>query len=168
MGKQESALQEACVRLLRREYPRAATYRHDGGDYVGARECEKRKRLGCCVGAPDLLIVLRGHAGEGVLAVEFKTPTGVVTPTQLLAHARVQAEHGAVHVVRSEEDFERILHTHRRGPPPWPRRVLAPPAAQSEVIELSDDETPVETPRARHRRRKIQMSPAVERSPERS
>ncbi len=101
---------------LKEQHPGVVTYRHDGGGLLGAGAHASANissmEGGRCVGAPDLLILLRGSDGSGFLAVEFKSPAGRVQSQQLEAHARLREQQGRVHVVRSLVEFKRVLHGH--------------------------------------------------------
>jgi len=150
-------LQRDCVAYLKALHPDIVTYRHDGGDrlFSGGHAAAKISFMegGRCVGAPDLLILLRGADGSGFLAVEFKSLTGSVRPQQREAHARLREQRGSVHVVNSLDAFKRALQDHTA---PQPVDASGP-----EVVTISDSEDEAPTLGRGRGRRLARLTPLV-------
>ncbi len=97
----EADLQSLCVQyarargLVTTSIPNEATYKR-----------ADLRRLGIQPGIPDLIVAL--PAGR-VVWVELKTPRGRVSKTQEEIHSRLSQAGHLVFVVRSFEDFRRLL-----------------------------------------------------------
>lgn len=78
-------------------------------------EAMKFKATGLIAGQPDMIFVWLGK----VYGIEFKTPTGVLSPNQIKVHQAWKANGNSVEVFRSsDEAFEyvsRITHNQRSG-----------------------------------------------------
>jgi hypothetical protein len=66
------------------------------------------KRTGSTVGTPDFGIPI-AHVNCGYLAIECKTTTGKITTEQFIASLQIGKQGGDYRVVRSFDDFLRIL-----------------------------------------------------------
>ena len=110
--KAEATLQRLCVKELRAEFPGVVCYRHSAGDRLrNPRHYRLRKLEGETLGAPDLCVLLPG-AGGPVLLVEFKTEGQRLNSDQAATHRRLVADEYAPAVVRTLEEFWRVVDGH--------------------------------------------------------
>ena len=129
------------------------TYRHDGGDnHSRAHANVVEREGGRCWGAPDLLIALPGADGSGALFVEFKSQTGTVKRHQRAAHERLRAQRMNVQVVRSLEQFKRVLREHVHGAAARPATTCRPSRRCTSTLPLPPTRLPLPRPPARRRR----------------
>ena len=88
------------------------------GGRRGPREAAILKAEGVSAGAPDWVLMAPRGAYIG-LALEFKGPTGRVSPAQAAWHANLRRELWAVHIVKSAQDAWDILIGYLDGRLDW-------------------------------------------------
>lgn len=76
------------------------------GGSRNAIEGMQLKASGVIAGIPDCLWL----TGGTVVAFEFKTATGIVSPQQAEVHAAWSEAGYTVHIIRSFEEFERVIN----------------------------------------------------------
>ena len=104
----EEALQRACVQWLRWAIPDGAPFwwthiRNEAKRSVV--EGKRAKDMGMTPGAPDLVLCVDGR----FVGVELKVGRRPVTDNQALAHKEIWEAGGAVYLVRSLEDLQRVI-----------------------------------------------------------
>lgn len=77
------------------------------GGSRNAIEGMQLKASGVIAGIPDCLWLVGGT----VIAFEFKTPSGVVSPQQREVHTSWEAAGYTIHIVRYFDQFQRIAYT---------------------------------------------------------
>jgi len=88
----------------------------NGGSRHGA-EAQKLKEMGVRQGVPDLLLPVRRQGACG-LALELKSPSGRLRPTQAWWLARLQAEGWAVAVAWTFSEARHVLEEYLAGTMP--------------------------------------------------
>lgn len=104
-GNPEDRLQTACVEILRRMWPDVLCTATVGGAFVTIGQRRKLARNGYQQGVPDLLVfeARNGHIG---LAVEFKSPSGTLSPEQRIFHCQLEQRNWKTLVIREQGQFE--------------------------------------------------------------
>jgi hypothetical protein len=102
----ETQLQARCFQWAHNTYPqiRGCLFSVPNGGTRHAREALTLKATGLTPGIPDLLLVWPILAG-----FELKTDTGTLSPEQKRIHEIWRAKGIEVHVVRTFDDFQRII-----------------------------------------------------------
>lgn len=113
-GSPEMDLQKRVVAMVRRSYPSIviAAVQNEKGAWSqdptqAARYGMARKASGVLPGFPDIIMALPGGR---TIYLELKAPKGSLSPAQHLVHARLRDIGHRVHVVRSVEEVQFILH----------------------------------------------------------
>ena len=103
----EDQIQAKCFQLAWNQYPetRYKLFHIPNGGFRNKREAAKFKAIGVISGVPDLCLIWKGLSHY----IELKTPKGSISATQKKIHDEWSKEGIRVHVVRSIEQFEKIL-----------------------------------------------------------
>lgn len=102
----EARIQAEAYQWAYNAYPqlRGLLFSVPNGGTRNMREAQLLKATGTTAGVPDMLCLY-----ERPIGIEFKTPTGIVSPAQEKIH-RIWREHGIpVFVVRSVDEFKKII-----------------------------------------------------------
>lgn len=112
MRHEEDNMQMACVRWFGLQFPGIAKLLHHSpnGGRRNAREAARFKAMGTRAGFPDLILLLPSADGRfRFLAIELKTKAGRQSEHQK-DYERLITEHGGKYVVvRSVEEFIRVV-----------------------------------------------------------
>lgn len=102
----EDQLQAACFQWAHNTYPeiRGCLFSVPNGGTRNPREAITLKATGLIPGIPDLLLVW-----PRLIGFELKTSTGTVSTTQKRIHDIWREKGIEVYVVRTFEDFQRII-----------------------------------------------------------
>lgn len=106
----EIQLQAAAYQWLWNEHPetRRCFFSVPNGGTRNMIEATQLKASGLTAGIPDCILVWSGGRAYGF---EFKTEIGVVSPVQKLVHEAWKGQGVAVYIVRSFDEFKKIIHS---------------------------------------------------------
>ena len=107
-GPSENALQAACCRWFKYQYPQRLLIAVPNGAVLGGKNrwamISMLKNTGLCLGTPDIFIPEPVAHAKG-LWVEMKTLTGKVNENQAAMHEKLSARGYMVAVCRSVNEF---------------------------------------------------------------
>lgn len=109
-SREESRIQQACVRWFRMQYPRYARllFAVPNGGGRSRIEAAIMKGEGVTAGVADLLLLV--PSGEHpYLCIEMKTASGRQSPAQREWQAEVEGTGGRYVVCRSLDDFKKVI-----------------------------------------------------------
>ena len=101
----EDQLQSSCFLWVHNNYPqlRGLLFHVPNGGNRNPREGNKLKAMGTIPGIPDLILI------HPLTAFELKTSTGILSTDQKKIHAKWRDKGIDVHVIRSLDEFQRIV-----------------------------------------------------------
>lgn len=104
----EDALQETCNTWLRYKFPNLVFFAIPNGGRRNPFEMARMKLCGVLNGVPDTFLA---HAAGGFhgLFIEFKSDSGRLSESQSALIPKIESEGYLVAVVRSFEEFERLI-----------------------------------------------------------
>jgi hypothetical protein len=107
----ESAIQKACVRYFRYQYPQYLIYANANGGARSSVEAGIMKGEGVLAGIPDLTII----TDDRVIWVEMKSSSGAVSQLQDAMMKKIQNLGHIAIVVRSLDEFITNLNKYIHG-----------------------------------------------------
>lgn len=112
-SREESRIQQACVRWFRLQYPRLARLLIAVPNGGGRSKVEAAimKGEGVTAGASDLLLLVPS-GGCPYLCIEMKTPKGRQSPAQRQWQDEVEQAGGRYVLCRSLEEFMNVVNTY--------------------------------------------------------
>ena len=102
----EARIQAEAYQWAYNTYPelRGLIFSVPNGGTRNMREAQLLKATGTTAGVPDMLCLYRRPVG-----IEFKTATGIVSPAQVRIHEIWRRNGIEVYVVRSVDEFKKII-----------------------------------------------------------
>ena len=105
----EDQLQSQCVQFARNYYD-CLIFSIPNGAYTGAKEASKLKATGLLSGVPDLQLIYTSNQNNGtVIFIELKTPTGKLSPHQVLVHSKLAQYNIPVYTIRTIQEFKELI-----------------------------------------------------------
>lgn len=103
----EIQLQAKCFQYMWNYYPqtRRKFFHVPNGGSRNSVEGMQLKASGVVAGIPDMILINNGRA----YGFEIKTPTGKISPAQEQVHKTWMADGTPVFVIRTFEEFEKII-----------------------------------------------------------
>ena len=111
----EAQLQKECLRWFRLQYPKLAPllFAVPNGGSRNEKEAAELKRQGVVAGVADLILLKPSKDRQfSALCVEMKSRTGKQSATQISWEKHAKAHGNRYEVVRSIEEFIRIINEH--------------------------------------------------------
>ena len=102
----EHALQLACVRWFRFQYPKLLLW-HTNGTAQNRKHGAVLVGMGCMAGVPDLFFFYRGE----LYGIELKTEKGTQSKAQKAFQKRMESEGGRYYLVRSFDNFVSLVQS---------------------------------------------------------
>lgn len=105
----EIQLQAKCFQQFWNKYPdlRRCFFHVPNGGKRSTIEAAQLKASGVVPGIPDMILLYNGTA----ILMEFKTPTGTVSPEQQKCHKAHLSQGIQTYIIRSEEQFWGLINT---------------------------------------------------------
>jgi hypothetical protein len=112
----EDQLQEACVRWMQLQHPRAFFFAIPNGARTSIRTAVRLKKTGMRAGVPDLFIS-EARCGFHGLYVEMKSPKGSLSTEQKKAAVDLKVRGYAWIICRDFATFRNMVNTYLDGGP---------------------------------------------------